>query len=125
MKTGAKRSKVGSRGSPTRVVRGSGNVFEDLGLLDSAALMAKAELASRICGIIEKRGLIQVEAAQVLGVSQPKVSALRRGHLDGFSSDRLFRFLNMLGRDVEIVIRPRTRSTRRPSVRVVGERLAG
>jgi predicted XRE-type DNA-binding protein len=84
----------------------SGNVFEDLGLPDSAGALAKAELAARITGLIEERGLTQVQAAKVLGIDQPSVSALLRGRLRGFSSDRLFRFLNALGRDVEIVIRP-------------------
>jgi predicted XRE-type DNA-binding protein len=100
-------------------------VFEDLGLPDAAALLAKADLVSRICDIIEKRGLTQTDAAKLLGVSQPKISALRHGDLDGFSSDRLFRFLNALGSDIEIVVKPRARSSKRPAIRVVTERLAG
>ncbi|TVQ52884.1 MAG: XRE family transcriptional regulator, partial [Spirulina sp. DLM2.Bin59] len=48
----------------------------------------------------------QVEAAEVLGIDQPKVSALIHGKLGGFSTARLFRFLNALGRDVEIVVKP-------------------
>jgi predicted XRE-type DNA-binding protein len=100
-------------------------VFEDLGLPDAAALRAKAELVSRICDIIAKRGLTQTQAARVLDVSQPKVSALMRGNLDGFSSDRLFRFLNALGSDIEIAVKPRARYSRRPSIRVVKKRLAG
>lgn len=105
--------------------RGSGNVFEDLGLSDSEALAAKAELVSRISEIITQRGLTQAQAAKILGVSQPKVSALMRGNLDGFSTDRLFRFLNALGSDIEIAIRPHRRATTRPTIRVVKERLAG
>src|SRR5439155_22107085 len=97
----------------------SGNVFEDLGLQDAAALLAKAELVSRICDIIAKRGLTQAQAAKILGVNQPKVSALMRGNLDGFSSDRLFRFLNALGIDIEIAVKPRARSSKRPRIRVV------
>ena len=71
---------------------------------------AKAELVQRIADIIAERKLTQVRAAKLLGIDQPKVSALLRGKLDGFSTDRLFRFLNALGRDVEIVIRPARRS---------------
>jgi predicted XRE-type DNA-binding protein len=67
--------------------------------------LAKAELAARICGVIARRKLTQARAAAVLGIEQPKVSALIRGRLDGFSTDRLFRFLNDLGQDVDIVIR--------------------
>ena len=107
------------------VRRGSGNVFEDLGLEDATALQAKAELVARIRSIIEARGLTQTQAADLLGVSQPKVSALMRGQLDGFSSDRLFRFLNALGRDVEIVVREHRRIGKPAVVRVAGAKLAG
>jgi hypothetical protein len=67
----------------------------------------------------------QAEAAKVLGIDQPSVSDLLRGRLRGFSSDRLFRFLNALGRDIEIVIRPRGRSSSKPAIRVVRRRAAG
>ncbi len=87
----------------------SGNVFADLGLKNPDELLAKAEIVQRICDIIGERKLTQTKAARLLGIDQPKISALMRGKLDGFSLDRLFRFLNALGRDVEIVIRPATR----------------
>ena len=102
--------------------RSSGNVFEDLGLPDATALMAKAELVSRISDIITRRGLTQAQAAKILGVNQPKVSVLMSGNLDGFSSDRLFRFLNALGSDIEIAVKPRRRSSTRPAIRVVSSR---
>ena len=91
---------------PIAVERSSGNVFADLGLKNAEELLAKAELVQRISDIIAERKLTQVRAAKLLGIDQPKVSALLRGKLDAFSTDRLFRFLNALGRDVEIVIRP-------------------
>src|SRR5438876_4364863 len=126
MRAGAKTTDEGKRGTAApRIERSSGNVFEDLGLPDAAALLAKSELVSRICDIIAKRGLTQAQAARILGVSQTKVSALMRGNLDGFSTDRLFRFLNALGSDIEIAVKPRLRSSRRASIRVVKERLAG
>jgi predicted XRE-type DNA-binding protein len=126
MRAGARATVESKRGGASpRIERSSGNVFEDLGLPDAAALLAKSELVSRICDIIVKRGLTQAQAAKILGVNQPKVSALMRGNLDGFSSDRLFRFLNALGNDIEIAVKPRVRSSRRPSIRVVKERLAG
>ena len=90
----------------TTVEQSSGNVFSRLALAQPEELLAKAELVHRICDIIAERKLTQGQAAAVLGVDQPKISALTRGKLDGFSIDRLFRFLNVLGRDVEIVIRP-------------------
>ncbi len=87
------------------VRQGSGNVFADLKLPDAEALNAKAQIAYRICQILEERQLTQKQAAELLGIDQPKVSALLRGRLEGFSSDRLFRFLNALNRDIEIVIK--------------------
>ena len=126
MRSGARATDEAKRGgSAPRIERSSGNVFEDLGLPDAAALLAKSELVSRICDIIARRGLTQAQAARILGVGQPKISALMRGNLDGFSSDRLFRFLNALGSDIEIAIKPRARSSRRPSIRVVKERRVG
>jgi predicted XRE-type DNA-binding protein len=90
---------------PVPIEQSSGNVFADLGLKNPEELLAKAELVQRVVDIIVERKLTQVRAAKLLGIDQPKVSALLRGKLDGFSTDRLFRFLNALGRDVEIVIR--------------------
>jgi len=101
------------------VRQGRRNIFEDLKLPDAKELDAKAQIAYRICGILEKRKLTQKAAATVLGIDQPKVSALLRGRLEGFSSDRLFRFLNALDRDVEIVIRPTKKSGSTPGIRVL------
>ena len=101
------------------VLPSSGNVFEDLGVPESTQALAKAELAARISETIARRRLTQAEAAKLLGVDQPTISDLMRGHLKGFSSDRLFRFLNALGKEIEIVIRPRRRSSSKPPVHVV------
>lgn len=92
------------------VTKGSDNVFADLGLPDSEELLAKARLASAISDIITGRHLTQTEAADLLGTSQPKVSNLMNGRLDGFSLERLARFLNTLDRDVEIRVKRRPRS---------------
>ena len=97
----------------------SGNVFADLEVPDADAALAKAELARRSCAILAARKLTQAQAAAVLGIDQPKVSALIRGKLDGFSTERLFRFLNALGQDVEIVVRPRRQKSGQASTRVV------
>ena len=85
----------------------SGNVFEDLGLSAADELQAKADLAYEISRTIEDRGLTQAQAAELLGVDQPKVSALVRGRLTGFSMERLYRYLIALGKEIEIVVRPR------------------
>jgi predicted XRE-type DNA-binding protein len=97
----------------------SGNVFADLGLPDARELQAKAELAYEISRTIDQRGLTQVQAAALLGVDQPKVSALVRGRLDGFSMERLYRFLNALGKDVEILVRPASARRASANLRVV------
>lgn len=86
-------------------VVGSGNVFADLGLPDADELLAKAELARRIGGIVAGRGLTQATAAELLGTSQPRVSDLVRGKLERFSMDQLLHYLTALGCDVEIVVR--------------------
>jgi predicted XRE-type DNA-binding protein len=86
----------------------SGKVFADLDIPEPSLYLAKAQLANQISVVIRERNLTQVEVAEILGINQPKVSALTRGNLDGFSSDRLFKFLNLLGQDIEIVIRPHT-----------------
>ncbi len=93
-----------------KVQVGSGNVFADLGLPNSKEMLIKAELASKIGEIIETRHLTQMDAAEILGIDQPKISALIRGRLTGFSTERLFRFLNALGSDVEISIKPKPES---------------
>ena len=90
-----------------KIERGSGNVFADLGLPDADAHLLKAELVTRIDEIIRQRGLKQVEAAKLLGLSQPDVSRLLRGDFREYSMERLLRLLTALGRDVDIVIRER------------------
>lgn len=86
----------------------SGNVFADLSLDNADELLVKAELARRISSIITTQQMTQIEAAEALGIDQPKISALINGKLAGFSTTRLFRFLNALGRDVEIVVKPKS-----------------
>src|SRR5436309_2711960 len=82
---------------PARIDRGSGNVFADLGLPNPDLALAKADIVQRIRNLIEARGLTQAKAAELLGLDQPKVSALARGRVEGYTLDRLFRFLNALG----------------------------
>jgi len=89
-----------------RAQRSSGNVFADLRVPNPEQYLAKAELAARILEIVQRRRLTQTASAKLLGITQPKVSALLNGRLDGFSSDRLFRFLNNLGCDVRISVSP-------------------
>src|SRR4051812_74865 len=96
----------------------SGNIFADLGLPNPEERLVKAELARKISEIIAARKLTQVQAGEILGIDQPKVSSLIRGRLSGFSLDRLISYLNSLGNDVEITIKPKpeNRATGRTTV---------
>lgn len=87
------------------IIKSSGNVFADLDIKDPEKYLAKAELARKINSIIQARGLKQTEAAKLLEIDQPKISALSCGRLDDFSLERLIIFLNKLDRDVEIVVK--------------------
>ena len=100
------------------ITRTSGNVFADLKLTDAAEKQTKVRLAVTINGILEEKTLRQEEAAKLLQLNQPKISALANYRLEGFSVERLLRFLNALDRDVEIVIR-RKRQTKRPGTILV------
>ncbi len=100
---------------------GSGNVFADLGLPNAEELQAKAALANQIASIVTHRHLTQVEAARILRTRQPKVSELLTGRLDGFSIERLIRFLNALDRDVQIIVSPKPRSRARATLKVSGK----
>ena len=88
----------------------SGNVFADLNLPQADDLLAKAELAAKIIAEIRRRRLTQSQAAAILGIDQPKVSALNQGKLSGFSIERLMRLLLVLGRDIEITVKGRAKS---------------
>ena len=94
----------------------SGNVFADLELPKPDEFLAKAELAAKIIREIERQRLTQNEAAGILGIDQPKVSALKQGKLSGFSIERLMRFLLLLGRDIEIAVKQKPKS--RPAARL-------
>jgi predicted XRE-type DNA-binding protein len=103
----------------TAIVRGTKNVFADLGYRDAAERQAKLRLAYALNEVLERRKLSQADAAKVLGVTQPKVSALRHYKLAGFSVERLMNLLTALDQDVEIVIRPKPRSRKAARISVV------
>jgi predicted XRE-type DNA-binding protein len=91
----------------------TGNVFADLGLADAGEHLIKAGLVVRIDRTIRKRKLTQSAAAQLMGIDQPKISAMLGSQFRGYSVERLnlMRFLVALGHDVEIVVKPRRRGT--------------
>ena len=84
----------------------SGNLWADVGRPDADEALARAELMSRVTDIIRRRRLTQARAAELLDTNQPTVSDLMRGKLSKFSLGRLMTFLNALGKDVEIRVRP-------------------
>jgi predicted XRE-type DNA-binding protein len=85
---------------------GTGNVFKDIGVPNAEEHFVKAQLVFKIDTILKKRGLKQVEAADLFGVHQPDVSKMLRGDFRQFSVERLLRFLVALDHDVEIVVKP-------------------
>lgn len=92
------------------VEEGSGNVYADLGYADCESMLVKAQLAAKIAEIVQRRRLTQARAAEILGLTQPKVSALLKGRFRGISEHRLLECLTRLGRDVHIAIKPAPRS---------------
>jgi predicted XRE-type DNA-binding protein len=103
-------------------VESSGNVFADLGLPDSEERLAKVELVIKIAEILRLHHLTQAKAAAILGVDQPKVSALIRGRLSGFSIERLLRFLLLLGTDVSITIKPCQQVRSKPRAKITASK---
>jgi predicted XRE-type DNA-binding protein len=103
------------------VTPSSGNVFADMGLPEPEEELTKAQLASHIRQVIKRRRLTQVAAAALMGVDQPKISALLNGRLANFSSERLMRLLTALGQDVDITIRDKPRNRTQGRIRVLGE----
>ena len=99
--------------------RGSGNVFADIGAAHPDRVLARAQVMSRISEIIQERGLTQKDAAGVLGIPQPKVSCLMNGKLSMFSLEHLFEILNALDRDVEIIIKPKTKQEKFATTQVL------
>lgn len=109
---------MSKRSEKIEVTPGSGNVFADLGYKQPELALLKARLAGRIADIIAARKWSQRQAAEALGIDQPKISALLNGRLSDFSVDRLLRFLINLDQSIEIAIcerRPVSRNNPRAS----------
>jgi predicted XRE-type DNA-binding protein len=88
-------------------VEGSDNVFKDLGFSDQEAanLVLRSNLMDVVQEIIKENGWTQQEAARRLGVTQPRVSDLVRGHIDLFSVDTLVEWLDRLGKEVQLTVK--------------------
>jgi predicted XRE-type DNA-binding protein len=103
------------------VTESSGNVFADIGLPEPEVELTKAQLTSHIRRVIARRRLTQAAAATLMGIDQPKVSALLNGRLANFSCERLMRLLTALGQDVEITVKAKPRNRAQGLIRVHGE----
>ena len=104
---GARHLNAKQRQMMSLITRGTANVFADLGYADAGERQIKTRLALAVNELLRRRGLKQREVAALLGIPQPKVSALTNYRLDNFSVERLMEFLTALDRDIEIMIRPR------------------
>lgn len=92
------------------ITASSGNVFADLGLNAPDELQAKAMLMSKVAALLTEKKLNQTAAGKLLGIDQPRVSALVNGKLSLFSTDKLMEFLTVLGNDVDIVVKKRPKA---------------
>ena len=101
------------------IEKSSGNVFADLGLPDADEMLIKSRLVGKIGEIIRSRKWTQEKAAQVLGMTQPKLSKMLRGQFHGISQSKLLEYLAKLGRDVQIVVGPARRRKKPGRVDVV------
>ena len=100
------------------IEKGSTNVYADLGRADADAMLVKAQLASKIADLMKRERLTQVEAAELFGMPQPKVSAMLNGRFRGISEEKMMRCLLALGQHVQIVVKP-ARKGKRGSLSVV------
>lgn len=102
--------------------KGSGNIFADLELDNPEEELIKSDLTRNIAFIIKKKKLTQSQVAKILGVDQPRISSLLRGRFDLFSVEMLMHFLQALGQDIKIVVKPKPRNRKVAHISVVSER---
>jgi predicted XRE-type DNA-binding protein len=86
------------------VLRGSGNVFADLGDADAETKQLKAQMAAEIIHTLNKRGLTVRQAAKVAQVDPADIQRIRNADLSRFTLDRLIRVAYRLGRRVEMKV---------------------
>ena len=104
--------------SKTKFEIGSGNVFADIGLPNAEEHLLKARLVSRVDELIRARKLTQIAAGRLLGIGQPDLSKILRGHFQDISVARLLRFLSDLDQDVEIVLKPKRKGAKMGKIAV-------
>jgi predicted XRE-type DNA-binding protein len=92
---------------------GGANVFADLGLPDADNHFLKARIVAALFRLTTERKLTQQKSGTLMGISQPEVSRLFKGHFREYSVDRLMTFLTAFDRDIEIVARPRDKRAKK------------
>ena len=104
------KNRVGTM-KPVQRSRPSGNVFRDLGFSPDEAdhLRIRSELMAKVQKVIMAGGLKQAEAAELLGVTQPRVSDLMRGRIDLFNVEMLIDMLAKLGVRTKLILQARRR----------------
>lgn len=100
----------------------SGNVYADFEFQNPQEAQTKAELAMTITDIIKQRKLTQAEAAEIIGIDQPKISKITRGLLSEFTIERLMRFVLSLGFDIELKLKRHRTTTTMPSIHISCEK---
>jgi predicted XRE-type DNA-binding protein len=103
----------------SKIEKGSMNVYADLGVADADEMLVKAQLATKIAEIIKLRKLTQTQASSLLGMTQPKLSNMLRGRFRGISETKMLECMTLLGRDVQIVVKPVSRSRKTGHVSVL------
>jgi len=103
----------------SKIEKGSIDVYADLGMADAEDKLVKAQLATKIAEIIKQKKLTQIQAAELLGMSQPKLSNMLRGQFRGISETKMLECLTRLGRDVQIVVKTSSRSRKSGHVSVL------
>ena len=102
-----------------KIEKGCMNVYADLGVVDADEMLVKAQLAAKIAEIIKLRKLTQTQASSLLGMTQPKLSNMLRGRFRGISEAKMLECMTLLGRDVQIVVKPVSRSRKTGHVSVL------
>jgi predicted XRE-type DNA-binding protein len=112
------KARASKRAKPIAVVKSSGNVFADIGVVDADERLTKALLSRVIEQTVRQKAWTQTKAAGVLGIATSDMSDLMRGKVARFSQERLARFLNALDMDVVIRVGPRPKGKARAGVSV-------
>jgi predicted XRE-type DNA-binding protein len=102
----------------SEIEKGSTNVYADLCVADAEEMLVKAQLAAKIAEIIKQRKMTQTQASELLGMPQPKLSNMLNGRFRGISEAKMLECLTRLGRDVQIVVKPASRSRKSGHVSV-------